>query len=118
MAVTRMFDAVFVNQLFHTNARGETVFYPNGRAARGYLVPAARAAGARSGVRRLALTALIGVLVFVVLVPRAIEAWLGITLPLGWFIGGVVVATVIGVAAIVRALARLTVGLAPVSTRG
>jgi hypothetical protein len=118
MAVTRMFDAVFVNQLFHTNARGETVFYPNGRAARGYLVPAARAAGVRSGVRRLALTALIGVLVFVVLVPRAIEAWLGITLPLGWFIGGVVVATVVGVAAIIRAVARLTVGLAPVSTRG
>ena len=115
MAVTRMFDAVFVNQLFHTNARGETVFYPNGRAARGYLVPAAREASVRSGVRRLALMALIGVLVFVVLVPRAIEAWLGITLPLGWFIGGVVVATVIGVAAIIQALARLTAGLAPVA---
>ena len=117
MAVTRMFDAVFVNQLFHTNARGETVFYPNGRAARGYLVPAERQSGVRSGVRRLALTALIGVLVFVVLVPRAIEAWLGITLPLGWFIGGVVVATVIGVAAIIHALSRLTAGLAPVSAR-
>jgi hypothetical protein len=117
MAVTRMFDAMFVNQLFHTNARGETVFYPNGWAARGYLVPAAREASVRSGVRRLALTALSGVLVFVVLVPRAIEAWLGITLPLGWFIGGVAVATVIGVAAIIRALARLTAGLAPAPAR-
>ena len=29
MAVTSMFDAVFVNQLFGTDARGETVFYPN-----------------------------------------------------------------------------------------
>ena len=118
MAVTSMFDALFVNQLFGTNARGETVFYPNGRAARGYLVPAERAAGVKSGVRRLAFAGLIGAIVFAVLLPRAIEAWLGITLPLGWFIGYAAVATVIGVAAIIYALSRLTAGLAPVSARG
>ena len=30
MAVTGIFDALFVNQLFGTNERGETVFYPMG----------------------------------------------------------------------------------------
>ena len=118
MVVTRIFDALFVNQLFGTDARDETVFYPNGRLARGYLVPAARAAAVKSGVRRLALGGLIGAIVFAVLVPSAIEASLGITLPLGWFIGYAAVATVIGVAAIIYALSRLTAGLAPVSARG
>ncbi|HEY8247110.1 MAG TPA: hypothetical protein VIG38_07495 [Hyphomicrobium sp.] len=114
MAVTGIFDALFVNQLFGTNERGETVFYPNGLTARGYLVPAEREASVRSGVRRLALMALVGAIVFAVLLPRAIEAWWGFTLPLGWFIGYVLVATVAGVAALIRALSRLTAGLAPV----
>ena len=118
MAVTSLFDALFVNQLFGTDARGETVFYPNGRAARGYLVPPEREAGVRSGVRRLVLVALSGAIVFAVLLPRALEAWLDFTLPLGWFIAYAAVATVIGVAAIIYALSRLTAGLAPVPARG
>ena len=92
MGVTSIFDALFVNQLFGTNARGETVFYPNGRAARGYLVPAEREAGVRSGMRRLALAALIGAIVFAVVLPRSIEAWVGMTMPLGWFIAYALVA--------------------------
>jgi len=118
MAVTGIFDALLVNQLFHTNERGETVFYPNGLAGRGYLVPPEREPSVRSGLRRLVLTALIGSIVFPVLVPRIIESWLGITLPLGWFIGGVLVATVIGVGAIIYSLSRLAAGLEPVSARG
>ena len=117
MSVTSIFDALFVNQLFRTNARGETIFYPNGAAARGYLVPPDREASVRSGVRRLALIALLGALVFAVILPRMIEAWLGITLPLAWFISYVVVVTVIGVGAVIYALSRLTAGLEPVSAR-
>ena len=117
MSVTSIFDALFVNQLFRTDARGETVFYPNGAAARGYLVPAEREAGVRSGVRRLALIGLVGVMVFVVLLPRMLEAWMGMTIPLGWFIAYALVATVIGVGAIINALSRLTAGLAPAPAR-
>jgi hypothetical protein len=117
MSVTSIFDALFVNQLFRTNERGETVFYPNGAVARGYLVPPAREASVRSGVRRLALIALVGALVFGVLLPRMIEAWMGMTIPLGWFIGYVVVATVIGVGAVIYALSRLTEGLEPAPAR-
>lgn len=116
--MTRIFDWLFVNQLFHTNERGETIFYPNGLTGRGYLVPPEREADVRSGVRRLAMLALTGTFVLVVLVPRLIEAWWGITLPLPWFIGGAVVALVGIVGAVIAGLARLTAGLAPVSARG
>jgi drug/metabolite transporter (DMT)-like permease len=118
MTVTSIFDALFVNQLFRTSERGETVFYPNGRAARGYLVPAEREASVKSGVRRLALAALIGAIVFAVVLPRTIEAWMDMTIPLGWFIAYALVAFSIAFGAIIYALSRLTAGLAPVSTRG
>lgn len=115
MGLTRIFDRVFLDQLFQTNALGETVFYPNGAAGRGFLLPAEREPVVRSGVRRLLLLALLGSLALVVLVPRAIEGALGFTLPLGWFVGGVAVVLVVMVTVIIRALARLTHGLAPVS---
>ncbi len=117
MSVTSIFDALFVDQLFRTNERGETVFYPNGAVARGYLVPAEREASVRSGVRRLALIALVGAIVLAVVLPRTIEAWMGVTIPLGWFIGYVAVATVIGVGAVIYVLSRLTEGLAPAPAR-
>ena len=117
MSVTSIFDALFVNQLFRTNARGETVFYPNGVAARGYLVPAEREAGVRSGVRRLALIALVGALVFAVILPRMIEAWMGMTIPLGWFIAYALVAFSVAFGAIIYALSRLTAGLEPAPAR-
>jgi hypothetical protein len=117
MSVTSIFDALFVNQLFRTNAHGETVFYPNGAAARGYLVPAEREASVRSGVRRLALIALVGAIVFAVILPRMIEAWLGITIPLGWFIAYALVAFSVAFGAIIYALSRLTAGLEPAPAR-
>lgn len=115
MGLTRIFDRLFVDQLFQTTAQGETVFYPNGAVGRGFLVTAEREPDVRSGVRRLFLLALFGSLALASLVPRAIEGALGFTLPLGWFAGGVAVVLVVMVAVIVRALARLTQGLAPVS---
>ena len=118
MSVTGIFDALFVNHLFGANERGETVFYPYGAAARGYLVPAEREASVRFGMRRLVLITLIGSIVFAVLLPRLVESWWGFTLPLGWFIGYAVVALAVGFVAIMYGLSRLTVGLAPVSARG
>ena len=117
MGVTSVFDALFVNQLFRTNARGETVFYPNGPASRGYLLPPEHEARVRSGLRRLSLVALIGAIVLIVLIPRTFEAWWGATLPLGWFIAYAAVAASLAVGAIIYALSRLTVGLVPASER-
>jgi hypothetical protein len=117
MSVTSVFDALFVNQLFGTNARGETVFYPNGQAARGYLVPAEREASLRSGVRRLALIALVGAIVLAVVLPRTLEAWMGVTIPLGWFIAYALVAFSVAFGAIIYALSRLTEGLEPAAAR-
>ncbi len=110
----RIFDAVFVNQLFRANERGAMVFYPNGVTGGGFLVPLAREPGLRAGVRWLTFSSLVWVLVAVVLVPRAVESWLGFTLPLPWFVAGAGVVTVATVAVIIRVLARLTVGLEPV----
>lgn len=114
MGVMTIFDWLFVDQLFHKNERGETIFYPNGLLARGYLVPREREPSVRSGMRRLVLAAFIGALVLVVVVPRVIETWLGFTLPLSWFVGGAAVVTVVGVAAIIYCLSRLAAGLEPV----
>lgn len=115
MSIAGIFDALFVNQLFRTTAQGETIYHPNGVTGRGYLVPPEREAGVRSGVRWLVLFTLVGVNVLLVIVPRLIESWLGYELPLPWFIGGVLVATVVMVAAIIRCLSRLATGLEAVS---
>jgi drug/metabolite transporter (DMT)-like permease len=115
MGVTRMYDWLFADQMFRRNERGETVFYPNGPAGRGYLVPPEREPEVRSGVRRLSLVSLIGTLVVIVLVPRTVEWWLAVTIPLTWFIAGALVALVIGFGLTMRALSRLTAGLAPAS---
>jgi len=118
MTVTGIFDAVFVNQLFGTTERGETIFYPHGRGATGYLVPPEREAGLRTGLRWLTFVALFGSYVLVALIPRIVEAWLGFALPLPWFIGGAVVAAVVMIGAIIYFLRRSAVGLVPVSARG
>lgn len=118
MAVTGIFDAMFVNQLFHTNERGELIYYPNGRKAQGYLVPPERERGVRSSLRWLVLISQIGVIALVVVVPRMMESWLGYTLPLSWFIGGALVLVVVIGAAILRSLSRIAVGLEPLSARG
>ena len=116
MAVMRVVDWLLVNHLFRTNDRGETIFYPNGFAGRGYLVPPDREPGVRSGVRRLTLIALIGALTLAVLVPRLIEWWFDITIPPYWFVGGAMVTVVVLFSAIIRSLSRLTAGLEPASS--
>lgn len=113
MSVTGIFDRLFVNQFFNTNERGETIYYPNGRTGRGYLVPPEREASVRSGLRRVVIVSQIGTVALIVILPRMVESWLGFTLPLGWFIGGALVATVVIVAAIISCLSRLAAGLEP-----
>jgi hypothetical protein len=115
MTVTGIFDALFVNQLFGTDARGGTVFYPNGRGGRGFSVPAEREAGVKSGVRRLVLLAWLAGIVLAVVLPRGVEAWMGFEMPLAWFLAYVAVVMPLAVAGIIYLLSRLTVGLTPAS---
>jgi hypothetical protein len=118
MPVKRMFDWLFVDQLFHKAERGETIFAPYGLAAGGYVVPPEREPSVRSGVRWLALVTLIGAMVLAVLVPRLVESRWGIALPLGWFIGYALLAFLVAFGTIIHALKRLTVGLEPAAARG
>jgi hypothetical protein len=37
--LVRIFDGIYVSQLFQTNERGETIFYPFGLWGKGYVVP-------------------------------------------------------------------------------
>jgi hypothetical protein len=115
--LTRLFDILFINQLFGTTERGETVFYPNGPVAQGYLVPADREPRVRSGIRWLMVVSLGGVFGLIWLV-GALESWAGAELPLPWFIAGAVAGLVAAFVLIMRALKRLTVGLAPLSPPG
>jgi drug/metabolite transporter (DMT)-like permease len=116
MSLVRVFDAVFVNQLFQTDGNGSAIFTPNGAGGRGYFVPPEREGDIKSGIRRLAMLALLGAFVFAVVLPRAVEGWFEMTIPLCWFIAYAVLALVIGFVLIIKALARLTAGLQPVST--
>jgi hypothetical protein len=118
MSVLRIFDRLFVDQLLDTNARGETVFYPHGKGATGYLVPPEREPGLRSGLRRLTLAALFGSYALVALIPHVVERWLGLVLPLPWFIGSAAVTAAVMVGAIIYCLRRAAAGLTPVSARG
>ncbi len=118
MTVTGIFDAVFVNQLFGTTERGQTVFYPHGKSATGYLVPPEREPGLRAGLRWLMFFALFGSYALVALIPRIIESWLGFVLPLPWFIGILLVAVVVMIGTIITFLRRSAAGLVPVSARG
>lgn len=118
MPVKRIFDWLFVNHLFRKTERGETIFYPHGLSADGYVVPPEREPSVRSGMRRLALCALIGAMVLAVLLPRLVESWWDIVLPLGWFIGYALLALLVAFAIIMRVLKRLTVGLEPAAKRG
>lgn len=53
MGFMRIFDGLYVDQLFQKNERGEIVFYPSGLLGRGYLLPAEREARMRQSMRRL-----------------------------------------------------------------
>jgi hypothetical protein len=118
MTVTGILDALFVNQLIRTNERGETIFYPYDVRGRGYLVPLEREPSLRSGLRWLTFISQFGTIALVVVAPRMIESWLGYVMPLGWFIGGALVALVFIGGAIFHVLSRLTAGLEPAPTPG
>jgi hypothetical protein len=113
MPVARIFDWLFIDQLFHKSERGETIFAPYGQAAGAYLVPPEREASVRAGVRRLALFAPIGAMMLAVLLPRLIEWWWVIVLPTCWVAGGTLLALPVAFGAVIYALSRLTAGLAP-----
>ncbi|WP_439541854.1 hypothetical protein [Hyphomicrobium sp.] len=108
--MSNIFDGLYVDQLFHKNERGETIFYPFGLMGRGYLLPADREAGMRRSMRWLMAFSLLfggffGVVVLRMLAPLE-------TVPLlTWLIGGAAFAA--GLGAIVYMQSRLSHGLEP-----
>lgn len=112
--MVRIFDGLYVDQLFQKNERGETVFYPHGLLGRGYLLPAEREAGIRRRMRLIMLLALVIGISFGLLVVRLIEE--AGTLPLtGWLIAGGGFVLLLGLIAFSQS--RLAAGLEPVSTQ-
>lgn len=118
MTVKGILDRLFVNRLFRTNERGETIFFPFGVKARGYLVPPEREPSLRSGLRWLTFVSQFGTIALIVLLPRMIEQRLGYVMPLSWFIGGALVALFFIFGAIFHVLSRLSAGLEPAPTPG
>lgn len=111
--MVRIFDGLYVDQLFQKNERGETVFYPYGLLGRGYLLPAEREASIRQRMRLIMLAALVIGISFGFLAVRIIE-WTG-TLPLtGWLVAGGGFVLLLGL--IVFFQSQLTAGLEPAST--
>ncbi len=47
----RIFDGIYVSQLFQTNEHGETIFYPFGLFGRGYVVPQERVESLKRSAR-------------------------------------------------------------------
>lgn len=112
MSLKRLFDALFVNQLFHATGAGETVFYPNGTGAQGYRVPASSEAGVKSDVRRLVLLSQLGVLV-ALLLPRLYEEAVGASLRLDLFVVWMLVAAALIIVLSLYRLSRIAAKLPP-----
>jgi hypothetical protein len=111
--MVRIFDGLYVDQLFQKNERGETVFYPHGLLGRGYLLPAEREASIRQRMRLIMLVALVIGISFGFVAVRMIE-WTG-TLPLtGWLVAGGGFVLLLGLIAFFQT--KLAAGLEPVST--
>jgi hypothetical protein len=108
--VSNIFDGLYVDQLFHKNDRGETIFYPFGLMGRGYLLPVEREAEMRRSMRWLMAFSLLlgggfGVVLLRMVTP--VEA-----VPLAtWLIGGAAFAA--GLAVIVYLQSRMSRGLEP-----
>jgi hypothetical protein len=106
----RIFDGLYVDQLFHKNERGETVYYPFGLTGRGYLLPADRETAVRDATRRLSLVSLASGIALALLATRILDSF-G-SEPLGWVIsGGAFVLLLVGLFYYQK---RLTNGLEPV----
>ncbi len=106
----KIFDGLYVDQLFQRNERGETVYYPFGLMGRGYLVSAAREQDVRVGTRWIMLLSIAIGLSFALIGLRLVDSGSGGELGGGMTLGAVFVALL---ALIVFLQKRLTSGLAP-----
>jgi hypothetical protein len=110
--ITGIFDGLYVDQLFHKNERGETVYYPFGVMGRGYLLPEARLASVKRATRGLMLASLIVGLslgwaaLWVINAPDPVR-------PMVWPTGLALFALLVG--GITYLQSRLASGLEPVS---
>lgn len=112
MVLTRLFDTLFVNQLFHETEAGETVFYPNGQRAQGYRVPASSTARVKADIRWLVVFSQLGLLV-ALLVPRLYEEATGVAFRLDLFVVWMLVAAAVIIVLSLYRLSRIAAGLPP-----
>ncbi len=110
MSLTRLFDALFVNQLFQETEAGETVFYPKGKDTQGYRVPAGDTARVKADVRWLVVFSQLGVLV-ALLVPRLYEEATGVAFRFDIFVVWMLVAAVVIIVLSLNRLSRIAAGL-------
>lgn len=105
----KIFDGLYVDQLFHKTERGETTYYPFGIMGRGYLLPAGREADMRRATRWLmAISIAFGVgfaMIFVDVLGTA-SSGLGT-----WLVGTAVF--ILGIALITCIQWRMISGLTP-----
>lgn len=110
MSLKRIFDGLYVDQLFQRNERGETIFYPFGLMGRAYRVPEAREAELRQAMRWLMLTALVsGSIVFTPMMTLGLDERDGLPF---WLVGGGALALLLAV--LTGLQLRLAKGLEPV----
>jgi hypothetical protein len=111
MGLKRIFDGLYVDQLFQKNGRGETVFYPHGLMGRGYLLPAEREESVRARMRLLLIVSLAVGTSFGLFALRLMQAS-GSVPAMGWLVTGGAFVLLLGL--VVAFQARLARGLAPV----
>lgn len=107
-SLTRIFDGLYVDQLFHKTERGETVYYPFGLLGRGYLLPADREERVRRATRRLTFFSIATVVGLALVANLAFSSLLSQT-------AMAVVAVLVVMAACVYLQLRLVSGLAPMA---
>ncbi len=112
MTMKRIFDGLYVDQLFQRNEHGQTIYYPFGMMGRGYLLPEEREDGVRRATRSLMLVSLAAGIGFPLIAMRFAEE--SNAYPASWLIaGGAFVALL---AVIFFFQSRLAAGLAPATT--
>lgn len=112
MGLMRIFDGLYVDQLFQKNERGEIIFYPSGLMGHGYLLPAEREAAMRQSMRRLMAFSLAGGIGFALIALRLLSVTFD---PLTVLISGGAFALLLGLITILQK--RLAHNLKPVTER-
>ena len=105
-----MFDSLYIDQLFQTNPKGETVFYPLGLIGNGFIVPGDREVGLRQAVRSRTLLALVSGLSLGTLFSRVAEHGADVTVA-GWI--ALTALTVLVLGGIYYLQYRVAAGLKP-----